>query len=198
MQSGAITTDGWCARRILAVGMLVAVLTPATPVSAQGIAPVLYPATSSGGCQLTDSQGLVTLDVAVVGPTAIFTRGVQFRIASAGFSGVVVSSEFTPGNSGVGSAVDGFMVEYAGCVKASGTVVRLTYQMFGTSSACATIELLPFPGDQSIMAWDCNFELVPTHALGPITVNPTAQCSNQWCILATKESTWGQVKSLYR
>jgi hypothetical protein len=77
-------------------------------------------------------------------------------------------------------------------------VVRLTYQVVGTSAPCATLEVVPYPGEDYLRAWDCSGNAVEARTFGPLWVNYIPSCGSLWCVLATEETTWGRVKALYR
>lgn len=171
----------------------------AREASAEGNAPVLYTATTGGGCTLVDNGGQAVIEVRVNGLGGIPTRGALFGIrASQGFTGVVTSYAFPAGIVGFGNPADGFNVQYQGCLQPFTALLTVTYQLFGNSSGCGSIEVVPYPGEQAILVGDCNFDPVVTHSLGAVTVNPSAECTGQWCILATEPTTWGSVKALYR
>lgn len=130
--------------------------------------------------------------------------GAQFRVAAgAGFTGVLVSEDYTSSTVHIGNVTDGLQVAFGtppeGCHSGDFVIVRLTYQVFGTSAPCSTLEVLPYPGDSSVMVMDCNDNLLPTSPYGPVWINYSSACGGLWCVpLATEPTTWGKVKALYR
>jgi hypothetical protein len=149
---------------------------------------------------VVDAGNQMVVDVRVHGLFSIPTTGVIFSIGvSEGFTGTLVSYEYGPEVSGVGNPSDGFGILYnGGCSQPFLLLARLTYQLFGSSSPCSTIEVLPYPGYSSVMASDCTFEPVVTARIaGPVIVNPNGTCPD-YCFVSTERSTWGRIKALYR
>jgi hypothetical protein len=151
-------------------------------------------------CKVDDLQpGFITVNVVLNGGS-IPVSGVRFRIgSSAGFTGVLVSANYN-GWSVFGNVDMGAEVAFNGCLHTYGglVIVELTYQVFGTSTPCSVLEVLPRPGDESIEVGDCYFNIIPTRTLGPMFVNLNPSCGDVWCVLATEPTTWGRVKALYR
>jgi hypothetical protein len=165
--------------------------------NAQANAPKLFPKPSIGGCTLIDNGNQVVLEVWINGLTSFYSQAALFSIDATGFLGSVVSVEYPPGIIGVGDPTNGIQVEWP-CGPVFQKLVSITYQTFGLSSACGTINVGPIPGQSSILVADCNWDTFPTTSIGPITVNPTAACNGNWCVLATEPTSWGRVKALYR
>jgi hypothetical protein len=151
-------------------------------------------------CETDDSQaGFVTLHVMLYGASSMPTTGASFRVVpSGGFTGVLVAEDYL-GSLYVGNATDGVSVAY-GCVDTNSgfEVVRLTYQLFGTSMPCSALQVVPRPGVSSIYVTDCTFNEVPTQTVGPFFFNWSPTCGSLWCFIATEPTTWGKVKALYR
>jgi len=116
--------------------------------------------------------------------------GIRFRIApSAGFTGVWLSetSPFvTVGNSG-----SDLSIGYGSCLFGPVLVLTVTYQFFGTSSACSEAHISPPPGFGCVLAasYGCAFVEICVYDLGVLPVN---------CPIAVESTTWGRVKALYR
>jgi hypothetical protein len=155
----------------------------------------------SRSCEVDDLQpGLITVNVVLNGGN-IWVSGAAFRIgSSAGFTGVLLSEQYRGGSSPLGNVNMGVGVAFNSCLQsyAGIEIVKLTYQVFGTSTPCSVLEVLPRPGEESIVVADCNSVIIPTRALGPMFINYNTGCGNIWCVLATEPTTWGRVKALYR
>jgi hypothetical protein len=112
-----------------------------------------------------------------------------------------VSEDYPDPITWYGNVTDGVAVGWGRCVDTEFggfEIVRLTYQLYGTSARCSFLEVLPYPGFQSILALDCNYDLLPARTGGYMWVNYNRGCGSLWCILATEPTTWGKVKALYR
>jgi hypothetical protein len=107
--------------------------------------------------------------------------------ASPGFTGVWLgdtSAYFALGTSPVDVAV-----HYGACIGPPVVVLSMSYQLFGTSSACSQLSIGPASGIlQPIALSIICFEPVACKA-GSLHVN---------CALPLAPSTWGRVKALYR
>jgi hypothetical protein len=116
------------------------------------------------------------------------TTGCQFRIVPlAGFTGVWLSDSSAWQTFGTSPA--GIVVFYAECEVGSNVMLKVTYQLFGTSATCSALRITNHPDaipDQ--IACDRCFQeyFLPASSM---LVN---------CTVATEPTTWGKVKSLYR
>jgi len=125
--------------------------------------------------------------------------GAYFRIgAGGGFTGVLVEETWASPTIHLGNVTDGALVNYGACRPDRFEIVRLTYQVYGTSPPCSYLEVLPYPGDSSVLVVTCAGGEVATKPWGPLWVNYTPQCGAAWCVLATESSSWGKIKALYR
>jgi hypothetical protein len=122
--------------------------------------------------------------------TTYGSTGCSLRIAaSAGFTGVWVSESSSWLT--LGTTQTGFDFTYAMCLAGSATIVKVTYQLFGTSAACSSLRVAAHPrvvfgGDNPIC--DHCFGEYPLPG-GTLPVN---------CTVGTESTTWGKVKALYR
>jgi hypothetical protein len=95
----------------------------------------------------------------------------------------------------VGTSVDGVTIEYGSCRTSSIYLGQIHFQ--GTSAPdCSHVGIVPDPGAVSgkIEAVDCNDNpMYPTG--GQAIVNPTPDCQ---CTVPVEETTWGEIKALYR
>lgn len=119
-----------------------------------------------------------------------------------GATGVRFSTEPTAGFTGVwlgdatsyykvGSSPTDIAVGYAACIPPPILVMTMTYQLYGTSSPCSELRIVP--PDHSPCAYtpdmDCSFVEGCITDLRSLHIN---------CPLATEPTTWGKVKALYR
>lgn len=163
--------------------------------------PVVQVSASDGNCIIDDNQsGFVTVNVVLVGSGATSNAlAASFRVGSGGgFTGVLISEDYAAGVGYVGNTTDGVIVGFPGCQSGAFQIAQLTFQIFGTSSSCAYLEVTPYPGDASIMVSDCSGVAEASNTLGPLLVNYDSGCGSLWCVLPVESSTWGRVKALYR
>jgi hypothetical protein len=73
------------------------------------------------------------------------------------------------------------------------TIDAVTMSWSGTSAACSYFRLGPDPTRGRVVVF-CNPASVPFDA-GEAIVNANGSCP---CTVATRQSTWGSVKALYR
>jgi hypothetical protein len=190
---------GWAKRASIAVSILGTLWgAPAVADSPPHIE--IVRSVAIGFCDIADAQpGLATVSV-VMRFSDTPTIGAAFRIGSGGgFAGVLVSEDYP--DSWYGNVTDGVQVGWRFCrdSRPPFELVRLTYQLDGTSAPCSFLEVLPYPGQSSILAQDCNGDVFPARTSGYMWINWEPSCGHQWCsILATEPTTWGRVKALYR
>ena len=153
-----------------------------------------------GDCIVGDTHaGSISVSVASYAssltPEAL---GAYFRIGSGGgFTGVLVGERWGA-TFHLGNVTDGAIVAYEQCQPGRFEIVRLTYQVYGTSPPCSYLEVLPHPDYSSVIALTCAGGAVETKPWGPLWVNYAPQCGAAWCVLATESSSWGKIKALYR
>jgi hypothetical protein len=90
-----------------------------------------------------------------------------------------------------GSSPTDISIGFASCLPPPILVLTMTYQLFGTSSACSELRTAPPDGFPVAIAadGDCSFVELPIRDLQSLHVN---------CPVATEPTTWGKVKALYR
>lgn len=117
-----------------------------------------------------------------------------FRIVgSPGFTGTWVSDS-SPFSAILGATPTGVYMSYAKCIASPTLIFEITYALAGTSSTCSFLEVVNHPDLPFIMTPNCSAdEPGPAHG-GKLLVNPDSSCST----VATQQSTWGRIKSLYR
>lgn len=159
----------------------------------------LYSDAASTLCALADNEPRLgeMFIVHNVGDVAGNAYLVRFQLtASAGFTGSWVQDILPPGMSAVGTSPNGIAINYQACRSGDVSILRVTYQLFGTSSQCSFLQASAYPGIDFIEAMDCSFD---SHAVagGTIVVNPNETCPCPEPV-PVQTSTWGRVKALYR
>jgi len=99
----------------------------------------------------------------------------------------------------IGSAMGGLSASYGGCLPSDILIVTINFFCSGISPACSYLEVVPDLGAPTgtIEVVDCAFvKLVGGGSI--LYANPDVSCDGD-CgeIVPTKESNWGQIKSLY-
>jgi len=109
-------------------------------------------------------------------------------VASPGFTGVWLgeTSSFTR----VGKSTTGISVGYGACITTPALVLTVSYQFFGTSSACSQLSIAPETGFLHALCFSGGgcFSDLPCQGLGSLHVN---------CTVPVESTTWGRVKALY-
>jgi hypothetical protein len=150
-------------------------------------------------CALSDSEPGYA-DVFLVhniGPVVGNAYLIRFQLtASAGFTGTWVQDAVPSGMSAVGTSPNGIVINYQACRSGDVHILRATYQLLGTSSACSFLRASGYPGVGFIETMDCSFDSYSVEG-GTLVVNPNESCPCQGPI-AAQPSTWGRVKALYR
>jgi len=116
--------------------------------------------------------------------------GLRFSIKPGpGFTGVWLGETTSFGKAG--SSPTDISIGFASCLPPPILVLTMTYQLFGTSSACSELRTAPPDGFLVAIAADsdCFFAELPIRDLQGLHVN---------CPVATEPTTWGRVKALYR
>lgn len=116
--------------------------------------------------------------------------GARFAVEPGpGFTGVWLSDTTT--HFKVGSSPTDVSVAYAACIPPPILVLTMSYQLFGTSSPCSELRIVPPDHFQCAISsdMDCLFVEACITDLRTLTAN---------CPVPTQPSTWGRVKALYR
>ena len=119
-----------------------------------------------------------------------YATGVNFATEpSPGFTGVWLSdaSDYLV----YGNSQTSMSIAYGGCHPLPVVALTMTYQLFGTSSACSELRITPADNRLCVISPDTGCAWVESCItdLGHLRVN---------CPVATMTSTWGSVKALYR
>lgn len=129
-----------------------------------------------------------TATVVYKGWTPGGSTGARFKIVGPAGSNVI--SLTTPYVT-IGSVANDLSIAYGGCVEGTFSLGTLTAIWApGTGGA-----VLPSDGYPNIIMTDCNFGEYPASGGTFCVAQPTCGCTEP---VATAQSTWGQVKALYR
>ena len=153
-----------------------------------------------GSCIIADHEpGPLTIYVLHRNTEAV--AAAQFAVVgdpgfTASFLSMTVPSNFLF----IGTPED-LSIAYQGCLSGSFLIATLTYQGYGTSTACSHVWVRPaptspIPGEIAVLD-ECSFHLAVGATWGPLVVNYLNQCP-AWCIVATEPTSWGKIKALYR
>lgn len=170
------------------------------PVPAPANPPVLIvDANPNGSPTLDDIGGTAVVRISHSATMNVGASGARFRIGtSAGFTGVLVSVEYAPGTLvWEGNVTDGILIYYDRLCSyfVHFPMMELTYLLTGTSEPCSYITVLPHPDETSPLAGTCTFDMVEAR-VDPLWVNwDWSTCTPP---VATEQTTWGRVKTLYR
>lgn len=138
---------------------------------------------------IDDSPRIVNLYVVERG-TFRGATGVRFAVEGGpGFTGVWLSDATT--HFKVGTSPIDIAVAYGACIPPPIVVITMTYELFGTSSPCSELRVVPPACCSGVVAPDveCSFTEGQITDLRSLRVN---------CPVATEPTTWGKVKALYR
>ena len=123
--------------------------------------------------------------------------GISFRlVSSAGFTGTWVEDIVSPGMAAAGGSQVGTHLGYGGCKHTDVMMLRVRYQLQGTSTSCSSISATAYPELCCIVTSTCNFIEFPVDD-GVLIVNGNQSCPCG-ATVATKPSTWGRIKAMYR
>jgi hypothetical protein len=159
----------------------------------------LYADAASTECTLADIESRLAEVFVVhhVGALAGNSVVIRFQLsASTGFTGSWVQDAVSAGMFAIGTSPDGVQIHYQACRTGDVAILRVTYQLSGTSSPCSFLPVEPYPGDDLIEPMDCSFT---SHSPvgGNLFVNPNESCPCEEPV-PVQATTWGRVKALYR
>lgn len=159
----------------------------------------LYSDAASTECTLADNEPRLG-EVFVVHNIGDFVGNayvVRFQLTiSSGFTGSWVQDVVPAGMYAIGTSPGGIVIGYQACRTGDVSILRATYQLFGTSSQCSFVQASAYPGIGFIETVDCSFDSYAVEG-GALVVNSNETCPCQGPV-AVQPSTWGQVKALYR
>jgi hypothetical protein len=146
-------------------------------------------------CTVYDTPGLV--HIYVVHVYTYGATGSQFMIdCTSGFAPVYLT-EFSPYIT-IGNSQTGVAIAYGSCVPSPHTILDIHYFGQGLSQDCSSCRVVPDPYAMppQILVADCQDPpnlLIATG--GEIWINPDGSCH---CLIPVQETSWGQIKSLYK
>jgi hypothetical protein len=159
----------------------------------------VYADASGASCSLLDDAPR-TFNVYVLHEEMNGIVGVDFRLAASdGFDGAYVTEVITPPFLVLGDTQSGISFAYTTCFVGSAVLVTVTYAGSGTSAPCSYLEVVAHPDYVAwgILVQNCLFDSYRAPTRGRLYVNPDGDCP-PWCVVPTRQTTWGGVKALYR
>lgn len=161
----------------------------------------LYSDISGTECTTADIPG--PCYVYVIHKNASGVTSSRFMIQDIGLNSTIFLNEvFSPGRLWTGSLHSGVVVSYGACFSSDVLLATMEYLCQGTADPCATTRVLPDPAAPSgtIEVEDCGFPpntLVANASI--LTWNDTGNCI-PGCgqVVPAQDTSWGQVKALYR
>ena len=159
----------------------------------------LWADASMNSCEIVDpGSGLVQVHMFHTGSQP--ARAVTFFAPTpqcwegATWLGDVVASPFL--KQGVSTHSVGIQVNYLACLQPPVYLGYMNFILSGGAQPCCAYPVLPHIVDGAVLIIDCNFdERVGAGGSAIVNANSSCRCPMP---LATEESTWGRVKSLYR
>jgi hypothetical protein len=148
-------------------------------------------------CDVYDVPGLLLIYVVhVYTPGA---TGAQFRVVCAwGANLTYLSDAVTPPYISIGNSQTGIAIAYGMCVPSPNMILTLQFFAQGLSGPCSYCQVMedPTANPPGIYVTDC---ASPPNLLtatgGDVVINPEPGC---YCNIPIEETSWGQIKSLYK
>jgi hypothetical protein len=163
----------------------------------------------SSECNLPSNPGLRTVYIRET--FNLGSMATRFKLALATGATITYVSETHPYTS-VGNTQSGISICYGSCVSGSILVATVTYMSTGTDQNCSQLLVVPHPNAETVEILTCDG--IPTatfnrdlNLLSPGGVPCGCSPSHMFpgtphqfdCMtIATKNSTWGSIKALYR
>lgn len=190
-------------KRILLTVLCVIVLATPAFVQASNIGNVAFFADDQGlSCNFNDNTtGLVSVYILHVNNVDGATASQFYIVPVGGPTMSFLAGSAPAGYIALGDAFEstmGLSVAYGGCINSSSFLIyTLSYFASGTSPACSrlTFAAPTSVAEGEVIGADCSFAQIPMPLNGQLIINPDQSCQ---CNVATEETTWGKVKSLYR
>ena len=124
----------------------------------------------------------------------------QFMVAAGGGFNCTYTGEIIAAPVSIGSTQTGLSASYGGCLASDILIATINYFCMGTSPTCANLRVVPDPAAPTgqIEVVDCAFQKRTGFGF-PFYINEDFTCrSLQMCQIPTKNTSWGEVKVLYR
>jgi hypothetical protein len=175
--------------------LTIAVLTlMSSPVLAQTESVGVFADTQALSCELTVPP-LTLTDVYVIHRSA-GASGSQFKVELPAGVTAAGGGVGNPSFLVIGDPYVDLALAYTLCLSGEIVVWRVTLFAGAAVPNCSYVSVVPAPTATGnvVISVDCNYAELPAYG-GQGIISATASCS---CNVATQESTWGKVKSLYR
>ena len=97
----------------------------------------------------------------------------------------------------IGSTLTGISIAYASCYTSPFLVATVNFFATGATPACAYLSIIPNPSAENglLEIIDCSLVKHELTAGGQAVINSDGSCD---CNVATQETSWGGIKSLYK
>ena len=167
----------------------------ASPVLAQTDAFGVYQDQTGLNCNITMTFPALN-EVWIVHKTSAGATGSQFKV-TAPTSGTLTAAGGGVANANflvIGEPYTDLSLAYTECLTGTFPVWKLSFFASAAVPDCQYISIIPAPDKVGVLSVDCTFAELPSYG-GQGIISATAACN---CDVATQESTWGKVKSLYR
>lgn len=160
---------------------------------AQGGSIMLFNSTAANDCDMYDSApGLIS--VYVIHMYAPCVTASEFMVGQFGTVLTYIADTVTPPFLAIGNSQSGITIAYGGSYASPIHILTIQYFGSGISPPCTHLQVVAHPAVGAIQAVDCATTIVPATG-GDIVMNPVPpDCV---CNIPVKETTWGQLKSLY-
>jgi hypothetical protein len=155
-------------------------------------------------CNLSAAADVMAT-VYVVHSSASQANGLQFRVIS-NWDNFTVANVVYGGNVAVGDLFTGVSVTYGACRALPYLVATLTFVPLDTPPSCSILRVIGDPASETgqVEVIDCSFQKLTAYG-SYLCVNTSPPCCtiggpDPGCELpvATDETTWGEIKALYR
>jgi hypothetical protein len=182
-------------KKVLMIFLAVMMLAGAASADHLGI----YSDQAASGCTLVAPGGFVPFSIFVVHRFTAGATGSQFAVQDA--SGQAATGFAALGGFLVIGNLADLSLAYGACLGGPDIpAVQLNYFAVGNPTPCGLVKVIPAPSGGGIIKYtDCNFAEIPATG-GQFWFNSGTSCNDcdEPTPVATEESTWGKVKSLYR
>ena len=183
-----------CERATIAI-ILLSILAPVFALAGVGHLGI-YADDQGTTCELRDPgnsliTGYIVHKFGLPGDNA---TGCRFRIevpAAATWMYLTFSTPFVP----VGTANLDLSVDYGVCLETTTLIGSALWYSTTPCPPCGAIAMKPAPGFETMIATDCTFAEFPISGYNAVVNADASCCCDCW---ATRPSTWGSVKALYR
>lgn len=143
-----------------------------------------------------------TVDLYIVHRFSAGATGSDFKVLDN--SGLLPASQTllgTPQYIGIGSWTNGIVIGYAFCYTGDIPVMKLSFYATAPAATCASLSVVADPNvaQGEVLAVDCNnAEQIATGGTFHFAPDSSPECNDCGEPTPVKQSTWGQIKALYR